>query len=535
MPRTRSQAVESPLVSLDTPRRKRKATATTTKPSTATNEETTAKPKRGRKLSKKEAVPENASEEIARTKSEIIDTQGTEVTHTQEPQTQTEEPKTPEPQEEAPIVEAAKDNDSIIPPTTPKREIDTDMSSISSRGSIRSLCSPAKKRSVQKALATVKEALKKPRQLIKQRLNRLRNSSEPSSGAQTTETTTTAPQSSPSTDYSLAEDEILDAALEIILHRMEGDSFATNPFVSSSLRCPCCQDALKFECPRNHDLQSWIPDEAKEKLNAVLTTMFAEGIATTLDEKENARRTETNHKTEQSRKAAPQKKKAELSSKKQGKKRARESHEDDDHDEAPSAQRPRLTSSAGRTPYNNNNNNKRRTTTTTPRRRLPYAEIRRRALEREQGNSPSIFRLDQIVAQHDAQEKAQKAAEEAAEEERLLAISRAAMERHAVIGPVPENMRDSFEVPVFDDGHQDSDMSQAPEIQEAPEFHETHQAHETNEAHEAQVAHEAAPETPSPSTWGFDLRNFFNSVSGSVRRFVPSFRNDTTQAVPFGK
>ncbi|OKL63173.1 hypothetical protein UA08_01541 [Talaromyces atroroseus] len=526
MPRTRSQAVESPLVSLDTPRRKRKAT-TTTKSSATVQEETAPKPKRGRKLAKKEVAPEKASEEPTPSKSEIIETQSIETTQPQPPQ----ELQTQEPQGDVPIAEAAKDNGSIIPPITPKREANPDASSVTSRGSSPSICSPAKKRSVQKALATVKEALKKPRQLIKQRLNRLRNSSEPTEGPQTV----AASKSFPSTDYSLAEDEILDAALEIVLHRMESDSFTTNPFMPSSIRCPCCRGALKFQCPENHDLQSWIPDEAKEAMNAVLTTMFAEGIVTASEEKENARRAErkpeakTKHQIEEPRKAAPQNKKVELSSKARGKKRARESHEDDGPDEAPRAQRPRLTSSAGRTPFS-----KRRTATphtATPRRKLPYSEIRRRALEREQENAPSIFRLDEIVAQHEAREKAEKAAEEAAEAERLLAISRTAMERHAVMGPVPEEMRDSFEVPVFDDAPRDSHTTEAHEPTENHEANE--EAHQVNEANQVNEASEA-PETPSPNTWGFDIRNFFTSVTGSVRRFVPNFRQERVRAVPFG-
>lgn len=526
MPRTRSQAVVSPLVSLDTPRRKRRTVATTAnKPSADTQEVTVTKAKRGRKPTKKEISTEaKATEVIPRTKSEI------ETHETQLPQFQTQEPKAENPKEEVPQGEisnpevctakaARQDNGSSIPATTPKMESDQDSDSPipSSLETTPNVSSPIKRHSIRKALITIKDALKKPSQSIRDRLHRLRS---PSATNGESSQTVTASESAPETNYSLAEDEILDAALEILLHRMESDKFQHDPFVSSSFRCPCCQNALKLECPQGHNMQLWVPDDAKEAMNAVLTTLLAEGIIANSEEKENARRSQEEveikfaRQVEDQRNTLPRTKKktessAKPSIKQKGKKRARDSNDDDIHnDEAPKAQRPRLTSSAEQTSF------KRRATTTTPRRRLPFAEIRRRAMERELGNGPpSMFRLDEAIAQHEAQEKAEKATkvavEEAAEAERLQSITRAAMERHAILGPIPDHVQNTFEVPIFNDGLEDTEVTEVPETSQTPR-------------------------TPNSNAWGFNIQNFFTSVTGSVRRLVPQLRNSTDQAVPFG-
>jgi hypothetical protein len=125
-----------------------------------------------------------------------------------------------------------------------------------------------------------------------------------------------------------------------------------------------------------------------------------------------------------------------------------------------------------------------------------------------------MFRLDEAIAYHEAEEKeaaaARKAAEEAAENERLEMITRAAMERHAVLCSVPDNMGNSLEIPVYNEPDQDVET---PPMPEGPE----------------------APTTPGANSWGFPIRNLFSSVSHSMSRFVPRFRTVTDQAVPFGK
>jgi hypothetical protein len=79
------------------------------------------------------------------------------------------------------------------------------------------------------------------------------------------------------------------------------------------------------------------------------------------------------------------------------------------------------------------------------------------------------------------------------------------MERHMVLGPIPENMQSSFQVPVYED-----------------EFDVEDDDEEDNQP----------VETPNSNNWG--LRSFLTSVTGSVRRrLVPFGRQAPDQAVPF--
>ena len=71
-----------------------------------------------------------------------------------------------------------------------------------------------------------------------------------------------------------------------------------------------------------------------------------------------------------------------------------------------------------------------------------------------------------------------------------------------VLGPIPENMQSSFQVPVYED-----------------EFNV-----EDNEDENQPV------ETPTSKNWG--LRSFLGSVR---RRLVPFVRQTPDQAVPFGE
>lgn len=371
--------------------------------------------------------------------------------------------------------------------------------------------SPLKRHSFKRTLATVKSALKKPTQSLRQRFGNLRRSRSLSNDSEEKLVTFT---SATNTEYSLTETEILDAAAEILLRRMESDTFDRPGHASSSMRCPCCHDSLA--CPQGHDLSSWVPSHVNESLNALLTTIFAEGVVASSEANEEAKKRRTHERQRnQEQPDAPHTAKAngqhqpEPIPHRKSKKRAR-SNDDDKAgpDGEPASQRPRLAPKP--TPY------KRRTTT--PRKRLTNAQIRQRVNDWEDGlRPPSMFRLDEAIAQHEAAEKeeaaARKAAEEAAENERLEMITRAAMERHAVLGQIPENMGNSLEIPIYNDPEQDVDTPlNTPRLPEAPEV----------------------PETPS-SSWGFQIRNLFGSVGNSMSRFVPRFRTVTDQAVPFGK
>uniref|UniRef100_A0A093VAR4 Phosphatidylserine decarboxylase proenzyme n=1 Tax=Talaromyces marneffei PM1 TaxID=1077442 RepID=A0A093VAR4_TALMA len=196
--------------------------------------------------------------------------------------------------------------------------------------------------------------------------------------------------------------------------------------------------------------------------------------------------------------------KKEVSAKQKGKKRALESNNDENITDAlPRAQRRRIRPPPGQTPRS-----KRRIPTTNPGRTLTYAEtVRQRAMERESSTAQSsIFQLDEAMTHLREQEQAKKAAQEAAEEEARNAITRKAMERHMVLGPIPENLQSSFQVPVYKDEYDVEDDEE-----------------------------ENRPvETPTSNNWG--LRSFFTTVTGSVRRrLIPFVRQAPDQAVPFGK
>ncbi|KAH8695436.1 hypothetical protein BGW36DRAFT_202126 [Talaromyces proteolyticus] len=498
MPRTRSQASVSPLVSLDAPRRRRKATASSL--DADDQEEPKTKMNRVRKTKKATVSRGELLEEEALQKN-----------------SENPYPITPVHQEPKDSKEVPKDKESTISTNTMNKVVD-DSPSLSDCG-VTPCSPPAMKRgSFKRALINVKAVLKKPTESIRLRfknLKKARTLKEDSRNKTITIADATGSQ------YSFTEDEILESAMNILLSRMDSDYF-DNASSAPALRCPCCQGSL--ECPEGHDLASWVPNDLKESMNALLTNFFAEGICNSSEEEEEAREADERRQFEHQRQveekrmaeenlqseirkdkekgqAKPKAKDAESLSKQKGKKRSRETNDHENHDDdQPISQRPRLT--PANTPY-------KRRATTTPRRKLTYAEIRQRTRDREEGNGPpSMFRLDQAIAHHEAQEKAEvaarQAAEEAAEAERIQKFSRAEMERHTVAGPIPENARNPLQIPIFRDETQDS---------ETPDM----------------------PDTPGSSSWGFQVRNILSSVSGSVRRFVPRFRNVTDQAVPFGK
>jgi hypothetical protein len=520
MPRTRAQAqaqeVESPLVALEIPRRRRRiAAATPTKSSADTKKATDTKTKRGRKPTKKATViaTEQTTQETIQNKSEIDTLQ------TQPIQTPTQEPQwtreTPQNQGEVHVfqtprsINAAQDNGSTTSPTfaTPQPDHNSDASSVSSLGSMSSFGSPAKKPSVRNALSFFKQTLKESSSHLRRRFHKLKSRRETRKNPFETGVpilpTDIDECSSFQTNYSLAEDEILDAALKIVLRRQNTDPF--KPW-AHSIRCPCCRGVVKMECVRGHDLRSWISNETIEKLNAVLMNICAEGIVATAEAKENRLRAEKEAEAAAKVKAAQiaEQQKKELSAKQKGKKRALESNNDENiTDGPPRAQRRRIRPPPGQTPRS-----KRRTPTTNPGRILTYAEtVRQRAMDGERASAQSsIFQLDEAMTHLREQEHAEQAAQEAAEEEARNAITRKAMERHMVLGPIPENMQSSFQVPVYED---EFDM-------------------EDGEDENQPV------ETPSSNNWG--LRSLLNSVTGSVRRrLVPFVRQTPDQAVPFGK
>lgn len=514
MPRTRAQAqaqeVESPLVSLDIPRRRRRiATATPTKPSADTQKATDTKTKRGRKPTKKATVvaTEKTTEENIQNKSEI------EAQENQPIQTPTQEPQwtqeTPQIQGEVPVLQtpqssnAVQDNGSIISPApaTSQPDYEPDNSSVTSVETTPSFDSPAKKASVRKALRIFKRTIKESASTLREKFHAMKSRREQ-------QRPTTDPFLGPDSDYigtnyCLVENEILDAALKIAIRRLRTDPF--NEW-SHGIRCPCCRGVVKMECVRGHDLHSWIPNEVTEKLNTVLINICAEAIVASEEAKENRLRADKEAATAAKAKAAQlaEQQKKELSAKQKGKKRDRESNNDENiTDGPPKAQRRRLRPPPGQTPRS-----KRRTPTTNPGRTLSYAEtVRQRAMEGERASAQSsIFQLDQAMTHLREQEQVEQAAQEAAEEEARNAITRKAMERHMVLGPIPENMQSSFQVPVYED-----------------EF-DVEDDEEENQP----------VETPNSNNWG--LRSFLTSVTGSVRRrLVPFGRQAPDQAVPFGK
>ncbi|CRG92537.1 Titin [Talaromyces islandicus] len=486
MPRTRSQAGVSPLVSLDAPRRTRKIASSST--TTSSSQETmTAKLKRARKP--KATTPASQDEPVDERRPSMKTSENPNP-NTQSPQ----EPKGKEPSSKEFSIATNMDEDADDETLSPSNYS----------------ASPLKRHSFKRTLATVKSALKRPSESLRQRFSTIRRSpllSNDSGERMFTFTSTS------NTQYALSENQILDAAAQILLDRMESDTIDRPGAASSFLRCPCCQGSLA--CPQGHDLTSWVPNDINESMNALLTTIFAEGVCASSEVREETLRNEQKRRTQVRQRSQEQPEKPETAKengqkppeptpKPKSKKRVR-SNDDDKAgpDGEPASQRPRLTPKP--TPY------KRRTTA--PRQRLTNAQIRQRANDWETGNRPpSMFRLDEAIAHHEAEEKeeaaARKAAEEAAENERLEMITRAAMERHAVLGQVPDNMGNSLEIPIYSDPDQDVETPRMPQAAEAPT-------------------------TPSSSSWGFPIRNLFSSVSHSMSRFVPRFRTVTDQAVPF--
>lgn len=522
MPRTRAQAqaqeVESPLLSLESPRRRRRInTATPSKKSADTKKATNTKTKLGRKPTKKATVvaTEETAQENIQNKSEIT----TQETHPI--QTPTQEAHwthgTPQNQGQVPVIQtprsinAAQDNGSTISPApaTPQPDHDdSDASSVSSLGSISSLGSPAKKKSVRNALKFFKESLKESLKGstlgLRRRYHNLKKGREPRENPFETgiPPICTDAKDWPTymTNYSLAEDEILDAALKIVLRRQATEG---STFDAASIRCPCCEGVVKMECVRGHDMRCWMSNETIMVLNGVLTNVCAEGIVATAEAKENLRRAakDAAKKAEAVAAQLAEQEKMGLSAKQKGKKRALESNNDENiTDGPPRAQRRRLRPPPGQTPRS-----KRRTPTTNPGRPLSYLEtVRQRA-----GAQSSVFQLDEAMSNLREQEQAQQAAQEAADEEARNDIARKAMERHMVLGAIPENMQSSFEVPVYED-----------------EFDMEHYKDDEDENQPV--------ETPTSNNWG--LRSLLTSVTGSVRRrLVPFVRRAPDQAVPFGK
>ncbi|GAM39686.1 hypothetical protein TCE0_034r11431 [Talaromyces pinophilus] len=520
MPLTRSQmqAQEgvSPLRSLETPRRvRRTTTAAPSKKSADTKKATNTKAKRGPKPTKKATVvaTEETDQENIQNKSEIL------TQETQPIQTPTQEtpgtPGIPQIQGQVPVIQtppsinAAQDNGSTISPApaTPQPDHDdSDASSVSSLGSMSSLGSPAKKTSVRNALKffkdSLKESLKGSSLGIRHTYHKLKKGREPRDNpfergvpALPTDVKDWATYE---TNYSLAEDEILDAALKIVLQRQATDSSAFDP---ASIRCPCCEGVVKMECVQGHDMRSWMSKETIMGLNGVLTNMCAEGILVTAEAKENLHRAAKEAEAAAKAKAAQlaKQQKEELSARQKGKKRALESNNDENiTDGPPRAQRRRTRPPPGKTPRS-----KRRTPTTNPGRSLSYLEtVRQRASAQS-----SVFQFDEAMSNLREQEQAEQAAREAADEEARNDITRRAMERHMILGPIPEDMQSSFQLPVYED---EDDMEDD----------------EDNEDENRPV------ETPTSNNWG--LRSLLTSVTGSVRRrLAPFMRQAPDQAVPF--
>ncbi|EED19471.1 hypothetical protein TSTA_027650 [Talaromyces stipitatus ATCC 10500] len=535
MPRTRAQAnaqeAKSPLVMLENaPRRRRKTTVESpTKPSADTKKATEPKTKRGRKPTQKAEVlaTETTAEENTRNKSEI-ETQEPKPIHSptqnlQEPirtpditaQIQ-QEPHIVQPPQEtstAQGTQAAKDNVSTPTPTftTPYPGFDT--SSLATLGSTPSFSSAAKKRSVKRAFLAVKEKLKKSAQALKDRFENAKDIIEQHGSPSQVPTTS---HDDVDTTYYLSDDKIIEASLEVLLHRLQTDRIELNRFLQRSLRCPCCRGALKLECPKGHDVESWIPDEAKEELNTLLISLCSEALVAAQEARSERLRAEKEaegkaaQEAESQLKTSPKEQNTGLSAKQKGKKRARDIN--DVSNNAPKRRRRPMASSvaqkkarAGRTLRN------RRTFG----RNLSYAEtVRQRAMERKRARAqPSMFQLDEAQLQEQA--KAAQAAEEAAGEEARNAATRAAMQQHMVSGSIPENMQDSFYIPALEDEE---------------ESEEEDEADEQNEENEETDVTEPI-QTPSSNTWG--IRTFFSSVTGSVRRRLPFVGRAPDQAVPF--
>lgn len=523
MPITRSQmqAQEgvSPLRSLETPprRMRRTTTATASKKSADTKKATNTKAKPGRKSTKKAAVvaTENTDQENIQNKSEIL------TQETQPIQTPTQEapwsPGTPQNQGQVPVIQtppsinAAQDNGSTISPApaTPQPDHDdSDASSVSSLGSMSSLGSPAKKQSVRNALkffkASLKQSFKGTSLGIRRSYHKLKKGREsrdnPFERGVPALPTDVKDWPTYETNYSLAEDEILDAALKIVLRRQATDGSA---FDAASIRCPCCEGVVKMECVLGHDVRCWMDKKTIMGLNSLLTGVCAEGILATAEAKANlpraakqaAKQAEAAAKAKAAQLAEQQKE--ELSALQKGKKRALESNNDENiTDGPPRAQRRRTRPPPGQTPRS-----KRRTPTTNPGRSLSYLEtVRQRA---------SVFQLDEAMSTLREQEQAEQAAREAADEEARNDITRKAMERHMILGAIPEDMQTSFQLPIYED---EDDMED-----------------DGGNENENQPV-----ETPTSNNWG--IRSLFTSVTGSVRRrLVPFMRQAPDQAVPFGK
>uniref|UniRef100_A0A093V9P6 Glutamyl-tRNA reductase n=1 Tax=Talaromyces marneffei PM1 TaxID=1077442 RepID=A0A093V9P6_TALMA len=269
---------------------------------------------------------------------------------------------------------------------------------------------------------------------------------------------------------------------------------------------------VSLEIPRPTDTKPKRGRKPTKKATVVATEKTTEeksqnkSIVATVEAKEKRLRAGKDAEAAAKAKAAQlvEQEKKEVSAKQKGKKRALESNNDENITDAlPRAQRRRIRPPPGQTPRS-----KRRIPTTNPGRTLTYAEtVRQRAMERESSTAQSsIFQLDEAMTHLREQEQAKKAAQEAAEEEARNAITRKAMERHMVLGPIPENLQSSFQVPVYKDEYDVEDDEE-----------------------------ENRPvETPTSNNWG--LRSFFTTVTGSVRRrLIPFVRQAPDQAVPFGK
>lgn len=115
--------------------------------------------------------------------------------------------------------------------------------------------------------------------------------------------------------------------------------------------------------------------------------------------------------------------------------------------------------------------------------------------------------MEETMAHLREQELAAQQAQEVADEEARNAVTRAAMERHMILGPISEDSQDVFEVPVYSGPYsEDFDFGGRRTI--------------------------PAPQTPTSNNWG--IRSFLSSVSGSVRRRLgPMMGHTPDQAVPF--
>lgn len=362
--------------------------------------------------------------------------------------------------------------------------------------------SPSKRASWKRTRAHIKSIARKSTHAIRTRFGNLRTS--PSSTDESEEKTVTF--GSGDSQYSLSESQILDAAAEILLNRIDNQDFPR----TTSLRCPCCGETLG--CSHGHKME-YIPEELDLSFKVLLTNIFAEGVCITSEinhetrwTEQGRRATEAQPNQESSRepekdKGSDEQQQPPPTPKRESKKRAR-SIEDDNAERAgaPASQRPRVTPKRP-PPY--------KTRAATSGRKLTYAQRRQRFQDWENGiRPPSMFRLDEMVANHEAKQKEEEAAREAAEEERLEMISRAAMERHIVQDPVPDDMQAALQIPAYADRVQGVNAGNA----------------ETTDV----------PQTPA-SAWKFS-RSLFNTVSQSVSRFVPRFGGASEDLeVPFGK